>query len=276
MDENLLKKHIGAVIIEGLIKESHQESMDFEYAMRKLSDAQFRAIIGKKKPAECEEEEWMKDMAFASTTEEAEIIPFDEDSISNKSDEAEEDSEENRDNEEDKGEDKGEDENGCNSSYTSLHMMMAANNKQSVVSKLRIGRMIKWIEGVACALLVIIAAGGVVGYNYLSSKLCDNALNICENYDIPQNEMLDIYDSDNEEVKRLLPMLEKRYKESKVIESNHILCFNDSAEAGWQLAVAYLKLHQRRKAMNVLRQIEETERGSEVGEYSRRLLGQIE
>lgn len=102
MDENLLKKYIGAVIIEGLIKESHQESMDFEYAMRKLTDAQFRAIIGNKKQAEFEEEEWMKDIAFASTTEEAEIIPFDEDFLSDKSDDADEEAEENTEKEEDK------------------------------------------------------------------------------------------------------------------------------------------------------------------------------
>lgn len=127
-----------------------------------------------------------------------------------------------------------------------------------------------WITAVASAAAIIIIVL-VPSFNTMNDKLCDSAYYMSEAYITASKGGLDLSTATAEQIKENLPSLEARYEDS---------CRNgkfteDFPDAAWNLAVAYLKLHKKKDAINVLKALEVQTKGTPMGIHCEKLLQQL-
>lgn len=110
------------------------------------------------------------------------------------------------------------------------------------------------VSTVAAVVVILIVLIPTVTYmNNMDGKLCDSALYASEYFISPARGGFDVATASTEEIEKELPSLEAQYKElatpGKNVDKEMVYEFE---EAGWNLAVAYLRLHKKNDAVAVL------------------------
>ena len=140
------------------------------------------------------------------------------------------------------------------------------------------------IASVAAILLLVF----IPAHREMDSRICESALLVSESYMGPSRGS-DIPTMPKEEVKALLPELEKQYSISIkqngepsvgiVGEQNrdtddieYYIKNMTPQEAGLDLVQAYLKLNQKDKAIEVLHELEANDENPEFRDYCRKML----
>lgn len=127
-----------------------------------------------------------------------------------------------------------------------------------------------WIVSAISAAAVILVVL-IPSINYMNGKLCDSALYASSAYVTASRGSLDVTNMTEEEVKTQLSELEKRYEDG--LQANEA---DELREAGWDLTMAYLKLHKKRDAIRVLNVLAERYKGSEFGTHCAEMLKQLD
>lgn len=140
-------------------------------------------------------------------------------------------------------------------------------------SKFKIFR--PWITAIASSAAVI-AIVLIPSINAMNGKLCDSALYMSESYITASKGGLDLSTATNEEIKAALPEMEKRYESSISVDGKFTTYSEDFPEAAWDLAVAYLKLHKKSDAVEVLKTLESQTKGTSMGNHCEALLKQLD
>ena len=86
----------------------------------------------------------------------------------------------------------------------------------------------------------------------------------------------DIANASIEEIKQQLPELENAYKSCIKYDGKFTIYTPGLQEAGWDLTLAYLKLHKKGKALEVLRVLEKQYQGTIFGKYCETLILQLD
>lgn len=263
MDRKDLDKNLDNIIIDALIKEAEQENLEFAYAMRNIDEKQFLSIIennGFTYFKGYKIDSFLDCLGLACATEEADLSKLEP---------------ENPVKQEDSAKTKVED---------IKEVVIEDNNKGQVVvyercketgsSIFRVVNFKKWLITAACAISIIILVT-VQSFIYINAKLCDNALYISERYMSNVYDSQDIYKATNKQVKDILPILERNYEETFFIENGTLLCSDNFDESAWRLAIAYIKLHKRNKALHVLEIIDVETKNIDVRSNCNELIKQL-
>lgn len=251
MKEKDLDKNLENIIIDGLIKEAEQENADFAAAMRKMSEEEFEDMV--REPAYADFEEYAdndySEVRYSSVNESSispvsnsymmapkMAMPFDD------FDDAENE------------------------------IQPAATSKPGM-SRFKLFR--PWItaavSAAAVSLIVLIPS-----INSMNAKLCDSALYMSEAYITAPKGGFDISSATTERIKEELPNLEQQYQ-SAIEKDGKTVHYRDGfRDAGWTLAVAYLKLHKKSDAIRVLKTLESQSQGTPFGNHCKALLRQLD
>ena len=116
------------------------------------------------------------------------------------------------------------------------------------------------VSAAAVLALVLIPA-----YRSMNTRVCESALVACEAYMPSARGGGDLSASDISEIKEALPQLEADYNSALNPPGSQDYYAPDLAEAGWDLATAYLRLGERGKAKEVLTELATRYSGSEFG-----------
>ena len=106
------------------------------------------------------------------------------------------------------------------------------------------------VSAAAVLALVLIPA-----YRSMNTRVCESALVACEAYMPSARGGGDPSASDISEIKEALPQLEADYKSALNPTGSQDYYAPNLAEAGWDLATAYLRLGERSKANKVLTEL---------------------
>ena len=106
------------------------------------------------------------------------------------------------------------------------------------------------VSAAAVLALVLIPA-----YRSMNAKVCESALVACEAYMPSARGGVDPSASDISEIKEELPELEADYNSALNPTGSQDYYAPNLAEAGWDLATAYLRLGERSKAKKVLTEL---------------------
>ena len=248
MKEKDLDKNLENIIIDGLIKEAEQENADFAAEMRKMSDEEFEDMVREPAYADYEDndvryssvdEVMVSPMAASHMAVADTAMPFDDFDDSNDSEKA---------------------------------------RKPAAASKPRINRfkMLRpWITAAVSAAAVILIVL-IPSINSMNAKLCDSALYMSEAYITAPKGGFDISSATTEQIKEELPNLERQYQ-STIEKDGKLVYYRDGfQDAGWTLAVAYLKLHKKSDAIKVLKTLESQTQGTPFGNHCKELLRQLD
>lgn len=234
MKEKDFDKYLDNLIIDGLIKEAEQDNADFEAAMRKISDEEFDEMIFE--PAYAIEE-----------SHAASAIP----SI--------------RENRFPKIELKRAQRITIEEPTPTSLPKTAKHN----ILKREVFR--PWLtSAVAAAVVVLIVL--IPSINYMDGKLCDSVLYASESYLTPSKGRMDVANASVEELKKELPNLESRYKNCIQVDGKLTHYTDDLQEAGWDLTIAYLKLHKKKDAVKVLKVLSTQFNGTPFGNHCQTML----
>ncbi len=252
MKEKDLEKHLDNLIIDGLIKESEQDNADFEAAMRNMSDEDFLALIYDGTPEHTATSYENKKAAEPAYKE---LKSSKEASIE-------------------------------------IAKPITLNKAQRIPTVTECSESKRWnwkpwvaaIASAAAILLIVL----IPTYHNMSSRVCESALMASASYGKPSRG-LDIMTMSADEVKGMLSELKMNYKASmdqtediQGIEASdnestdYYIVAADPQEAGMELVQAYLKLNEKGKAIDVLRQLSEKYKNSEFGEHCNKLLKILE
>ena len=131
-----------------------------------------------------------------------------------------------------------------------------------------------WISSaVAAAAVVLIVL--VPSINTMNGKLCDSALYASSAYITASKSADDISGLSETDLKAKLPELKKRYQECFQNVGKSIFHQDDLKEAGWDLTLAYLRLHKKGDAVKVLKVLSEQFKGTPFGEHCKNMLDQL-
>lgn len=149
----------------------------------------------------------------------------------------------------------------------------ATDKIQPRKSKFKIFR--PWITATVSAAAVILIVL-IPSINSMNAKLCDSALYMSEAYITAPKGGFDISSATNEQIKEELPNLEQQYQ-STIEKDGKLVYYRDGfQDAGWALAVAYLKLHKKSEAIKVLKTLESQTQGTPFGNHCKELLKQLD
>lgn len=251
MKEKDLNKCLDNLIIDGLIKEAEQDAIEFAEAMRRTSDAEFEDIV-------------MQD-AWAEAVNDD--IDIDEDcsikhSIS------------------------------CSLEMTRPQFahgkaidFMGNEPFSPIVSsapappapkRSRLKAFRPWIAAAVAAVAVILIVL-VPSINSMNGRLCESALYMSADYiTAPMGGGFDVSSASPEQIKAELPALEARYQGALNTVDKPTPQSEELSEAGWTLAVAYLRLHKKGDAVKVLKELAKREGDSPLGRHCARLLEQLD
>ncbi|MDE6479372.1 MAG: hypothetical protein K2L45_03805 [Muribaculaceae bacterium] len=262
MKEKDLEKCLDNLIIKGLIQEAEQDNAEFEAAMREMSDEDFLSLI-------CETSEVSTDSGILA---EKNIVLARKDSVAMSSDIAFSMSGEFEDN---------------SSDYWDFFGIPEEEHIPEKPEMRQRGWKI-WagaIASVAAILLLVF----IPAHREMDSRLCESALLASEAYMGPSRGGGDILTMPKEEVKAMLPELERQFSASlkrdegirymetpENKDSEYYLMFSDPQEAGLALAHAYLRLNMKEKAIEVLRQLSDEYGDSEFEDHCKKLLEILE
>lgn len=127
------------------------------------------------------------------------------------------------------------------------------------------------VSAAAVVLLVLIPS-----FNAMNAKLCDSALYMSEAYITPAKGGFDISSASETQIKEELPNLKQRYESSIIVDGSTTTYTDDFQDAGWTLAIAYLKLHKKNDAVKVLKTLESQSQGTPFGEHCSKMLEQLD
>jgi len=140
-------------------------------------------------------------------------------------------------------------------------------------SKVRIFR--PWITAALSAAAVILIVL-IPSINSMNAKLCDSALYMSEAYITAPKGGFDISSASIDQIKDELPNLEQQYQSTIEVDGKLVFYRDGFQEAGWTLAVAYLKLHKKSDAVKVLKTLESQSKGTPFGAHCKELLKQLD
>lgn len=243
MKEKDLDKNLENIIIDGLIKEAEQENADFAAEMRKMSDEEFEAIV--REPAFAEYDD---NIIHSSVNELASApsysVVFSKSRIFHGPIDDTEDDE--------------------------IQIDQPSEVRQS---KFRIYR--PWItSAVSAAAIVLLIL--IPTFNAMNAKLCDSALYMSEAYITPAKGGFDVSSATPDDIKTELPILKQRYESSIIVDGKFTTYTEDFQDAGWTLAIAYLKLHKKSDAIKVLKTLESQTHGTPFGNHCAKMLEQLD
>lgn len=254
MKEKDLEKNLDNLIIDGLINEAEQDNADFEVAMRNMSDEEFEELIY----GYAYEDNHLHTGAISASY-----------SISNLKEERER-------------------ENSHkqpvvlfnkNQIFDFEHECRASLDYDTEeleapkTSGWRVAR--PWIISAVAAVAVILIVL-IPSMNMMNARLCESALYASESYITPTKGGFDISNASVADIKEELPNLELRYRECIHDDGRFILYSNNLQESGWDLTVAYLKLHKKGDAVNVLKVLAGQYGDTDFGRHCKALLDQLD
>ena len=265
MKEKDLDKHLDNLIIDGLIKEAEQDNADFEAAMRKMSDEEFKELIYE--PQDAYIVECASNMAASFSPADTDISeehrPLTRPFVAKKSEPA---------------------YNGENRASEMAASSIAADTDiseehrppfQPIVEKKSKWQVFRpWItSAVAAAAVVLIVL--IPSVNVMNGKLCDSALYASNSYITSSRSAIEINGLNDDQLKAKLPKLEKRYKACIKEDGKFTYYTDDLKEAGWDLTLVYLKLHKKGDAVKVLKVLSAQFNGTPFGDHCRKMLDQL-
>lgn len=152
--------------------------------------------------------------------------------------------------------------------------------KQRVPSKPFVAKKSKWqvfrpwiTSAVAAAAVVLIVL--IPSINAMNDKLCDSALYASSEYMTSSRSANEINGLSDAQLKAQLPEIEKRYKDCIKEYGKFTYYTEDLQEAGWDLAIAYLKLHKKGDAVKVLKVLSTQYKGTPFGDHCKMMLEQL-
>ncbi|MCM1141180.1 MAG: hypothetical protein NC453_21650 [Muribaculum sp.] len=245
MKEKDLDKNLETIIIDGLIKEAEQENADFAAAIRNMSDEEFEDMV--REPAFADYDYGVRhDMAInltGSAEYDSETMYAEIPSV--------------------------------RKAYRPIEDRIEADGPTQSSKKSRVKIFRPWITAAvsAAAVLLLIL---IPSFNAINAKLCDSALYMSEAYITPAKGGFDISSATTEQIKEELPNLEQQYH-STIEKDGKLIYYRDGfQDAGWTLAVAYLKLHKKSDAIKVLKTLESQTQGTPFGNHCKELLKQLD
>ena len=132
-----------------------------------------------------------------------------------------------------------------------------------------------WItSAVAAAAVVLIIL--IPSVNAMNDKLCDSVLYASSAYITPSKGGFDISSASIEQLKVELPKLEKRYGDCIIKEGRSTHYTDDLQEAGWDLTLAYLRLHKKGDAIKVLEVLSTHYKDTPFGVHCQKMLDQLQ
>lgn len=123
------------------------------------------------------------------------------------------------------------------------------------------------VAAVAAVLIILLPS-----INSMNAKLCEAALYASAEYTTTSRAGFDVMNVSLDELKEKLPELESRYYDC--IKDDRII--GDIKEPGWDLTVAYLRLHKKGKAIKVLKTLSSTYPDTPFGDHCKALLNQLQ
>ena len=258
MKEEDLKKNLDKIIIDGLIKEAEQENADFEAAMKKMSNEDFLELIMDHEHVADEVLEVTGDYDGDSVYR---SIVLNEESIKSKMAEpALGFASASQEKAEDLDESWGWSPEKENITKTKKHPFR---------------KFVPWITSAlaaaACILAIVLPT-----VHHANGKLCDGALMMSQQYMTSSKGSFDIASASEEEIKDMLPMLEKNYNDCIKVDGKSVTYTPGLQECGWDLTLAYLKLHKKGKAIDVLKVLAQQYQGTAFGDHCENLLKQLD
>lgn len=270
MKKRDFNQQIDKIIIDGLIKEAKQENLEFQAAMSKMSNEDFLELImdngTEKKVADTfatsSHQLWLpiveeKNEEVLEVAEDRDIsddLPFPHNALKGsrfKFGDVEELKEE----------------------YQQPVDSKKDNQKVSVSTSIR--KFIPWISSAlvtaACILAIVIPT-----VNSANGKLCDSALMLSQSYMTASKSSIDIASASKEEIKQQLPELENAYKSCIRRDGKFTIYTPGLREAGWDLTLAYLKLHKKDSALEVLRVLAKQYKDTPFGRHCENLILQLD
>ena len=224
MKEEDIDRIIDNMITEGLIKEGEQDNADFEAALRNMSDEDFLAMIHEARPQP--EEILHEDVRYSIMAEESihdTIHPPHPIELQKA--------------------------NRFDIDIWDETVSEPANSKTTQRKPWRI-----WLTAAVSAAAVL-ALVLIPAYRSMNAKVCESALVACEAYMPSARGGIDPSASDISEIKEELPELEADYNSALNPTGSQDYYAPNLAEAGWDLATAYLRLGERSKAKKVLTEL---------------------
>lgn len=250
MKENELKKCLDSLIIEGLVKEATQDAMEFAEAMRRMSDSEFEDMVMQNAWADAV----MDDIDIA-----------DDSSIKHSK--------------------------SCSIEMTRpqfacgeaidfwgdkpLSPMVSSVPAHPTPRWSRLKAFRPWIAAAVVAVAVILIVL-VPSINSMNGRLCESAVYMSADYITAPKGGFDVNTASLEQIRAELPALEERYHEALSTVDTPTLQSEELSDAGWTLAVAYLRLHKKGDAVRVLKELETREGDSPLGRHCARLLEQLD
>lgn len=146
---------------------------------------------------------------------------------------------------------------------------------QPVVHKSRFKIFRPWITAVASAAAVILIVL-IPSINSMNARLCDSALYMSEAYITAPKGGFDISSASITQIKEELPNLERQYENTIDTDGKSVHYRDGFQDAGWTLAVAYLKLHKKSDAIKVLKTLASQAQGTPFGDHCEELLKQLD
>lgn len=251
MKEKDLNKCLDNLIIDGLIKEAEQDAIEFAEAMRRTSDGEFEDVVMHDAWAEAADEDI--DLADDFCIQQSKFSSLDMkcpqfahgEAIDFMSDEP-------------------------------RSPMVSPASALSAPKRSRLKAFRPWIAAAVAAVAVILIVL-VPSINSMNGRLCESALYMSEDYiTAPMGGGFDVSSASPEQIKAELPALEARYQAALNTVDKPTLQGEELSEAGWTLAVAYLRLHKKGDAVKVLKELATREGDTPLGQHSARLLEQLD
>lgn len=278
MEEKELDKIIDYLIIEGLIKESEQDNADFEAAMRRMSDSAFMGVLGNYTTASISG--GFGNSPFKDSDPDAELPPPPSHLMELSSglnsgfmspaaqmSGAEEE------------EDYGDVEESCYAEMGPVEMkrhIVMAKEEDPEIADVMFGSCYAeepevpttkstgrnsfkpWIAAAVAAIAILLIVL-IPNHNAMDAKLCESAVAMSEFYKMPSGSHMDIFTASEKEIKSSLPEMERRYRElsESFVQLTEYAYTKEFDMAAWNLTLAYLRLHRRDDAGDILRELTE-------------------
>lgn len=132
-----------------------------------------------------------------------------------------------------------------------------------------------WISSaVAAAAIILIVL--IPSINVMNGKLCDSAIYASNEYITSSRSASEINGLTEDQLKAKLPEIEKRYKDCIREDGKFVYYTEDLQEAGWDLTLAYLRLHKKGDAINILKVLVQQFQGTSFGEHCDLMLKQLD
>lgn len=132
-----------------------------------------------------------------------------------------------------------------------------------------------WIIS-AISAAAVIALVLIPSYNVMNGRLCESALYMSVPYITAAKGGFDLSIATEEQIKEELPNLESSFESTIQCDGKFTHYSEDFDDAGWNLAVAYLKLHKKGDAVKILKELSEHSDNPALKAHCSELLKQLD